>query len=131
MSASNPTGKAGWLGWVLVRLNLLAFVAASLLAKGVMPERAADGTVRMVICTGNGPAQISAPLGNTDQDGPRDSRVPCAFALAQAAAALPEALPALAPPVSVARKIHSGVTTAEIAPRAPRPFQARAPPLFV
>lgn len=81
----------------------------------------------MLICTGSGPVQMDLPAGD---DGPRDGRMPCAFALAQMAAALPAAVVVSEAPQQAARQPPIPPAAAVIT-RAPRLFQARASPLPV
>lgn len=71
-------------GWVL----LLPFLLLSLIPPGVMPDRAADGTMLLVLCTGDGPVEMlvdlatGEPVGKTP-DGSDDKSNHCAWACGQ------------------------------------------------
>lgn len=122
------TGRiAGWLA----RLGLLAVLAASLIAPGVMPTRDAGGAVTMVICTAQGAVEMAVPGGDAPQ-APRDDRMPCAFAMAQVAVAL-LAQPAVALPPQTRRSLPRAPRAASLAlpDRNPSPFAARAPPALI
>lgn len=115
----------------MARLGLLAVLAASLIAPGVMPTRDAGGTVTMVICTEHGAVEMPVPTGD-GPTAPRDDRPPCAFAMAQVAVAL-LAQPTLALPPATPRAIHRSLAPAarRLPSRNPSPFGARAPPALI
>ncbi len=119
---------AALLGGLLVRLGLIAFLGAALVAPGVMPSRGADGGWEMVICTGDGPLQI--PVPGTPDDPPPAGKTFCAFAVAHLAATLPQATLDAAPPVSLRRSLVLRADAAQHLPTRPAsPFEARGPPL--
>ena len=83
---------------------LLPFLLSSLIATGVMPARAADGAITLVICNALGPSELRVdpdtlqPIA-PEKDAPKDKTgSACAWAASHAEFA-PPMLPALALPV--------------------------------
>ncbi len=83
--------------WVLIA----PFLLLSLIPPGVMPSRAADGTLVLVLCTGEGMVEqvIDLATGAPVEDAPTKDRA-CDWACGQSVAAL-AALPQM-PPVPLA-----------------------------
>lgn len=82
---------------VLVWASVLPFVLMSLIGAEVMPVRGADGTLTMVICTGDGMIEIAvdpAMMEPVADEGDRNDTAPgqglCDWAAAQAAYTLAE-----------------------------------------
>jgi hypothetical protein len=112
----------------LARWALLAAVAAfGLIPAGVMPGRAADGGLALVICTGKGPAALALDAATGEPAEPSPDRClwslvhPPALPVGWAAAPAPADLPRAAPRPPAAAPA-----------RALRPFRPqlpRGPPL--
>jgi hypothetical protein len=118
---------------------VLVFAVFSALPVGVMPVKGSDGTIRVVLCTGDGPVEVtldargavvadddaSAHHGGTD---PTDTRMSCDWAGAQHAAlhAAPVQL------LPVAATLRPAIPAIRAALWQPRPVQhgvqPRAPP---
>jgi hypothetical protein len=110
-------------------LMLLPFAALSLLAPGVMPGRAADGKVVLVLCTPDGPQEMSVDLGGPTPDHPTDPR--CAWAQAHVVAdlGLGTSFPILAGRVTRAAPATSYQSFRPA--HDPRGIFARGPPVFL
>lgn len=102
-------------GWVL----LLPFLLLSLISPAVMPARAADGTMLLVLCTGDGPVEMLVDLATGQPverapDHGDDKTDHCAWACGQMAVA------ELAAPVLILGDAATGRT------RQPAPVQSVA-----
>jgi hypothetical protein len=109
------------LGAVLV----LPFVVLSLLPAGLMPARAADGTVMMVLCVGDRTVEVAVDL-----DGGADHEIAqtCDWAVHGAAAVIPDMV-ALPRPLAIAPTEHL-LAVAGIGPaHDPHGIMARGPPV--
>ncbi|NUB44629.1 DUF2946 family protein [Fertoebacter nigrum] len=110
---------------------LLPFVLMALLAPGVMPQRAADGQMMLVLCTPEGPSEMVIDLATgqpVPADAPQDGR--CDWAMAQAAAVLPFDAPATAWPLVLARAEHAAGASLWRAGALPGAVTARGPPIL-
>jgi hypothetical protein len=112
----------------LWRLLLVPFLLLTLMPPGVMPHRAADGQLRLVLCTENGPVEtvIDLATGQEVPAEPDDGR--CDWAAAHPAAVPGGVAPDLAWPVVLAR-VERLALAPVWQPRAlPGAVRARAPP---
>jgi hypothetical protein len=106
---------------------LLPFLALSLVPSGLMPGRAADGTLTLVLCTADGPREVSVDLGG---GAPDQAQTGCPFALMHGPALLPAGAPAAAAPLLVlACGFDRWPATHLHAAACPSPRTARAPPM--
>lgn len=94
---------------------LLAVLLAALIPAGLMPARAADGALTLVLCTPEGPVTLAVDpaTGEPVQPSAPDR---CAWAMAHAAAVLPAPLPAITPAACAAEPLRA-VPSALAAPR--------------
>lgn len=110
---------------------LLPFLALSLFAQGVMPGRAADGTVALVLCTPQGPVEMVIDLANGQPvRHPATTDERCKWAGAQPAVVLSEVQPIPRPSALVGQVSHA---TAHILWRPgfdPTGLHSRGPPAF-
>ncbi len=67
---------------------LVPFLLLTLVPAAVMPTRAADGTIMLVLCTGDGPVEMAVDLGQTPDDSTAMQR--CQWAAHAASAVLPD-----------------------------------------
>ncbi len=108
---------------------LLPFVFLSLFAPGVMPTRGADGTMQVVLCSPEGPVQVTIGPDGTPvpaREQPRDDRCDWAMNHADLALADQADLPA---PAMIALPIARADLWAEHRPaHDPRGLYARGPP---
>jgi len=102
---------------IAVWAMLLPFALASLVAQGVMPGKASDGTLTLIICSGDSfvemvvdPVTMEPVSDNQDRDDQRAASGYCAWAAAH---------PVCAEPVAVA--IHGPVSQARAVLRPPSP----------
>jgi hypothetical protein len=110
-------------------LLLLPFVVMSLFAPGVMPTRGADGGMQVVLCSPDGPVNVTiGPDGQPQpaKDHPSDDR--CDWAVGRADLALAD-LPILMEPVTLGLPMGMTDLWAEHRPaHDPRGIYARGPP---
>ncbi|PTE15541.1 hypothetical protein [Pseudogemmobacter blasticus] len=87
MKARTQGQKRQGMAWVL----LVPFLLMSLISPAVMPARADDGTLTLVLCTGDGPVEMTIDLatGAPAKKAPDGSPDRCAWACAQCAGACP------------------------------------------
>lgn len=93
--------------------GLLPFLLMSLVASGVMPERAADGTVELILCTGHGIERVAfdpvtmEPESDKDK-GRKDTAAPgyCVWAAGKPPLDLTSP-PIIARPLTVVRRAFS------------------------
>ncbi|MFB2593895.1 DUF2946 family protein [Paracoccus sp. p4-l81] len=126
-------GLAGRLAIVLARLGVMALIAASLIAPGVMPARNTGGVLQLEICTGHGPVSMTLPSPDDPAPDHRDDSAVaaiCGFAAAQVAVVLAgQTLPRA--PLRAARARRARPASRRPVARRPlRPFAARAPPIL-
>lgn len=128
MSRTTPSHR--FLRSIALLAMLLPFLALSVIARGVMPDRAADGTMALVLCSDAGPVDVVIDLatGEVSQkpQSPKDAR--CDWAMAQADVALERPLPL---PLRLADAGAVTPITAQILWRPgfdPRAIHARGPP---
>lgn len=110
---------------------LLPFVLMALLAPGVMPQRAADGQMMLVLCTPEGPAEMVIDLATGQPvpfDAPEDGR--CDWAMAQAATLLHVDMPE-AWPLVLTRAEHAAGASLWRAGALPGAVTARGPPILI
>lgn len=130
--------RTGGIAWVLRVLALLAIALSAAIPPGFMPARAADNSIVVAICHGDGAGvrQIAMVLpddgqGHRPDPGTRDPRENCPFAAHQAPQQLPELLPQPAPAVVYPRAVPAQRRAARVQPGlglpAPPP-PSRAPP---
>lgn len=102
----------GWKARAVLWVFLAPFLLVSLIHPSVMPARAADGTLTMVLCSVDGPAEVTIDLatGEPVEKAPSDSPDHCDWACGQMTGAC-LSRPALAPRASA-------VTRAEPPPQA-------------
>lgn len=104
---------------------LLPFVLLSALPAGFMPGRSDSGTLTLVLCTADGPQEMTIDLG-TGQT-PPDTKA-CPWAIAHAAVALPGGPATLAAPTTLVRvepvRDHDHIRPIHL----PEHGAARAPP---
>lgn len=104
---------------------LLPFVALSLVSAQLMPGRAADGTLTLVRCTGEGEQTLVIDAATGEPVAAEADR--CAWATAQVAAALPD-VPAGPVVARIARAVPSAAPAAlPILDAVPAPRSARGP----
>lgn len=88
---------------------LSPFLALSCLSSGVMPARAADGSIELVLCSGAGPAlmRIDLATGQPVTDDAPDSNAAdrCDWACAQCAPGLSPHIALPAPPAAPGRRL--------------------------
>jgi hypothetical protein len=104
---------------------VLPFVVLSLLPAGLMPARAADGTMVIVLCTGDGPVEMTVDLD--DHDHPAMSQM-CDWAVHGAVALMPDLI-ALPRPVAIAPARHLLAVIAMGPAHDPHGIMARGPPV--
>ena len=105
-------------------LLVLPFVVLSLLPAGLMPARAADGTMVVVLCTGDGPVEMTVDLGHSKA--PKMSQT-CDWAVHGAAAVLPD-LTAVPRAVSFGPAMPVQTVAAMGPAHDPHGIMARGPP---
>jgi hypothetical protein len=108
-------------GWVLI----MPFVMLSLIPAAVMPMQDTDGTMMLVLCTGDGPITTVVNIGDGEDD---DSPLPrCDWAASTAVAALPDLIVPVRPAAFARATAARG---ADIVLRAhdPHGVMARGPP---
>ncbi len=104
---------------------LVPFLLMTLLPAAVMPMQAANGTVMLVLCTGDGPVEMAVDLGSAPDDTATSPR--CDWATHAASAVLPEIIQAIRP---AAYTRHAMAMTADLVAPAhdPHGVMARGPP---
>ena len=125
----------------LVALRVLALrlavvvplLALGLFPTGVMPGQDQDGTVVLVLCSGNGPMlMVLDPATGTFQKAPPSApKTACDWAMAQVGVTLP---PAIALPLPPTTKVRASFALASLDFRPahdPRGLYARGPPLLI
>ena len=115
--------------WVL----FAPFLVLSFVSSAVMPMQAADGTMMLVLCTGDGPVemQIDLATGEPVQKSPSDVSDRCDWACGQLAVADLMRPEAPAPTVVLLSALPAAPVDLILpAARVTRP-QARGPPTFV
>ena len=129
------SGWAGYLKSLAAQLTLALFALRALLPVGYMPDvgAAADGQVRIVLCTGFGSKTVlvdaaGKPVEDADTDTPGHDD--CPFGTATASAFLPPT-PAVAPVRTVSAQdfLAPGESRAMPPPAQGPPVGPRAPPL--
>ena len=131
MSARHFSPHLQGLRHALAALLLLPFLALCLLSPAAMLERGSSGALVMVLCTGDGPVEMTVDLGTGHDTGTPQTKQRCDWATAHAAVldvapiALPSATAAYhraAPALAIAlwRAAHD-----------PRNLWARGPPNLV
>jgi hypothetical protein len=117
--------------WFLRRIAwlamLLPFLALSSLPAGVMPGRGEAGQLILVLCTADGPREMTVALGGDHNEAAHQG---CPWALAHVAVVLPEATLSLHPVVVLPRDTVRHKTTDLLPAAIPGPRTARAPPAF-
>ena len=104
---------------------LLPFLALSSLPSGVMPGRSVAGSLTLVLCTADGPREMTVDLGG---DHPGAAQQGCPWALAHVALVLPDAAPTARPVVVLPRDVVRVQPTDLLPAAIPGPRTARAPP---
>jgi hypothetical protein len=112
---------------------LAMILVTSLLPQGWMPHRGADDRLTLVLCTTDGPQEISVALSDGDARDPADHRAKdrCLWALAQAPAILADAHGPLAPTGALMAFAPPALFRHLIDTPAIMRAEARGPPLFV
>lgn len=116
---------------------LLTVLLWSLLPAGVMPTAGADGGVKLVLCTGDGPLTVTlAPDGTPrpvlPDDSDRQARQQCPWAAAQAVSAIAPTSFSPFVRVATATRRRRPALAALPHPARPRPRQQpRAPPTLL
>lgn len=115
---------------LVAALVLVPVLLAALIPSGLMPVRAADGALTLVLCTPEGPVTLAVDPATGE---PVQQTAPdrCAWAMAHAAALLPDPVPA----VSVAPRAAEPLTVAQASlperqDRHPSPLP-RGPPSLI
>lgn len=115
-------------------LAVLAVLGLSLLPPGVMPDMAADGSIEMVLCSGEGAVTMvyDPATGETRPKQDRQSAKPgCDWAMAQDTAGLGPLPFALALPEPSTRRASPALAADLWRPaHDPRGLYARGPPLL-
>jgi hypothetical protein len=118
----------------LARLLLvLPFLVMALLPAGVMPGRAADGTLVMVLCTDAGPVEMVVDLATgaaTETPASGSGAPPCDWAAAQAAVVLAQTVAMPGPPGVIRRADAVLPSLPPIHAGAPQARFARGPPIL-
>jgi hypothetical protein len=110
-----------FFGWLLT----LPFVILSLIPAAVMPMRGTDGTMVLVLCTGDGPVETVVTLAGGD-DAP-DLQPRCDWAASTAAALLPDIAP-VPRPIAFARAALPPPALTHTSAHHPSGMLARGPP---
>jgi hypothetical protein len=114
-------------------LVLLPFLGLSLLPQGVMPSRAADGTLTLTLCSGGGPVVVTIDLATGEPVAPGHGKVSqtCDWAMGQVAA-LVGADSVANGPLQVLRPFDAAPETFAYRPAYdPRGLWARGPPALI
>lgn len=122
----HPDTMTGFLRRIALLVMLLPFVIASSVPSGFMPHRSDAGAMTLVLCTADGPQEMTLDLGHPEPRGAEHKS--CPWALTQSAIALPGATVVLAPPVALATAAPLPAGSHLQAAILPGPRTARAPP---
>ncbi len=118
------------LSWLALCLVVMMFGRA-LVPAGFMPATDVDQQIRMVMCTGFGPATPQDRDGAQDPSQPAHDQNPCAFAASTPLSDLVSGTAAVPAPIAQTLvRDHHIVTTAPILHNR-HDFAARAPPAAV
>ncbi len=113
---------------LLTRLALvLPFLALSLLPQGFMPQRDAAGGMVLVLCTPDGPVELTVDL-STGQPHKKAGNSPCDWSVAQAAPLMPQAASLPLPPQTTLPALAATETDLWRPAHDPRGIWARGPP---
>ncbi len=129
MTCTGKTRRSPPQRRIALWLALLPFLALSLIAPGVMPARAADGTMVLVLCTPEGPQELIVDPGSGPDSHKDDAR--CDWAQGQPGAPL-DAAPASLPAMLTAGRTASLAAHPLFRPaHDPRGIFARGPPALL
>jgi hypothetical protein len=107
---------------------LLPFLALSAVPTGLMPAKTGDGTLTLVLCTADGPREMTVDLGGEE---PAAAKPGCPWALAQMAVVLGQPEVFVVPSVVLPHTYVRALPTDLLPPTIPGPRTARAPPATV
>jgi hypothetical protein len=130
---ARSAARAKGLFQLIPAAMLAMMLVTSLLPQGWMPQRGADDRLTLVLCTTDGPQEISVALSDNDAGEPTSHQTKdrCLWALAQAAAILAEAPWPITPTGTLAALSLSAPSRhLTDTPTILRP-EARGPPPFV
>ena len=131
MTARHISPHLQGLRHTLATLLLMPFLALCLLSPAAMLERDASGLLVMVLCTGDGPVEMTVDLGTGHDTGTPQTKQRCDWAAAHAAVlnVAPIALPTAA--VTHHRATATLANPDWRAAHDPRNLWARGPPNLV
>lgn len=114
---------------LVAALVLVPVLLAALIPAGLMPVRAADGALTLVLCTPEGPVTLAVDPATGEPVQAAPDR--CAWAMAHAAAALPDPLPVITPAPRAVEPLRTALASLPASQdRHPAPLPRGPPPLI-